>query len=137
MENKNNKIERVLGIYTKLSNGCLVNKAKEAERYGVDPRSIQRDIDDIRNFLELDIGKSGQTREVVYSRTEKGYRLEQTGQNRLTNDEILAICKILLDSRAFAKKEIEKVLKKLVICCASEKNQKLIFNLIISGQKTD
>lgn len=130
MENKNNKIERVLGIYTKLSNGCLVNKAKEAERYGVDPRSIQRDIDDIRNFLELDIGKSGQTREVVYSRTEKGYRLEQTGQNRLTNDEILAICKILLDSRAFAKKEIEKVLKKLVICCASEKNQKLIFNLI-------
>ena len=111
MENKNNKIERVLGIYTKLSNGCLVNKAKEAERYGVDPRSIQRDIDDIRNFLELDIGKSGQTREVVYSRTEKGYRLEQTGQNRLTNDEILAICKILLDSRAFAKKEIEKVLK--------------------------
>lgn len=47
VEYKNGKIERVLGIYTKLLNGYIVNKAAEANEYGVNERSIQRDIDDI------------------------------------------------------------------------------------------
>lgn len=51
-EYKNGKIERVLGIYTKLLNGYIVNKAAEANEYGVNERSIQRDVDDIRNYLE-------------------------------------------------------------------------------------
>ena len=34
-EYKNGKIERVLGIYTKLLNGYIVNKAAEANEYGV------------------------------------------------------------------------------------------------------
>ena len=33
-------------------NGHLINKADEAANYNVNERSIQRDIDDIRNFLE-------------------------------------------------------------------------------------
>ncbi len=52
-ENKIDKIERVLGLYTKLMNGSLINKAEEANYYGVNERSIQRDIDDIRIFLNL------------------------------------------------------------------------------------
>ena len=56
---KNSKLERVLGMYTDLVNGCVVNKTKMAQRYGVDERSIQRDIDDIRNFLELDAENTG------------------------------------------------------------------------------
>lgn len=47
VEYKNGKIERVLGIYTKLLNGYIVNKAAEANEYGVNERSIQRDIDDM------------------------------------------------------------------------------------------
>lgn len=39
-EYKNGKIERVLGIYTKLLNGYIVNKAAEANEYGVNERSI-------------------------------------------------------------------------------------------------
>ena len=35
----NGKMERVLGIYTKLLNGQTVNKAKEAEKYQVNERS--------------------------------------------------------------------------------------------------
>lgn len=48
----NGKIDRVLGIYTKLMNGSLVNKAEEAQNYSVNERSIQRDIDDIRTYLD-------------------------------------------------------------------------------------
>lgn len=36
---KNGKIERILGIYTKLLSGNIVNKLKEAQEYGVNERT--------------------------------------------------------------------------------------------------
>lgn len=126
----NGKIDRVLGIYTKLLGGYLVNKSEEALNYGVNERTIQRDIDDIRNFLESDVENTGILNSVVYSRLEKGYRLEQIYQLKLTNGEILAICKILLDSRALRKEEMSDVLDKLISCCVPKKNQKLVKELI-------
>lgn len=126
----NGKIDRVLGIYTKLMDGQLVNKTEEALNYHVNERTIQRDIDDIRNFLELDVGNTRSINSVIYDRAEKGYRLEQACQPNLTNGEILAICKILLDSRAFLKKEMENILDKLMLCCVPKDNQKLVQNLI-------
>lgn len=44
---RGDKIARILDLYTKLMNGYVVYKSKEAEHYGVNERSIQRDIDDI------------------------------------------------------------------------------------------
>ena len=44
-EGRYSKVERVLGIYTRLMDGYLIHKTEEAERYGVDLRSIQRDIE--------------------------------------------------------------------------------------------
>ncbi|MFR1708852.1 MAG: helix-turn-helix transcriptional regulator [Clostridium sp.] len=129
-EIKNDKIERVLGIYTKLMNGCLVNKVEEAQNYGVNERSIQRDIDDIRNFLELDSENTGFINSVIYDRSDRGYRLEQIYKMKLTNSEVLALCKILLDSRAFTKKEMTDMLDKLISCCVPKDNQKLVTDLI-------
>lgn len=99
-EYKNGKIERVLGIYTKLLSGNVINKFDEAQEYGVNERSIQRDIDDIRNYLEIESEKTGYINSVIYDRMKKGYRLEQIYKMKLTNSEVLAVCKILLDSRA-------------------------------------
>lgn len=124
------KIERVLGIYTKLINGSVVNKTAEAINYGVNERSIQRDIDDIRNFMEISSSDSGVVNSVIYDRQAKGYRLEQIYIHKLNNSEILAICKILLDSRAFTKKEMSSMLGKLIKCCVPKTNQKLIRDLI-------
>lgn len=126
----NGKINRVLGIYSKLMGGYIVNKAEEAQNYGVNERSIQRDIDDIRNFLETDVKHSGIINSVIYDRIEKGYKLEQVYQLKLTNGEILAICKILLDSRSLTKAEMSDVLSKLISCCVPKKNQKLVTDLI-------
>ena len=50
------KIQRVLGIYKKLVSGEIVSKVEEANNYGVNERSIQRDIDDIRSFMESEVG---------------------------------------------------------------------------------
>ena len=60
------KIERVLSIYTKLINGAVVSKSEEANRFGVNERSIQRDIDDIRNFLENDGVQNGSINTIIY-----------------------------------------------------------------------
>jgi len=124
------KIERVLGLYTKLINGAVVNKAEEANNYKVNERSIQRDIDDIRNYMDLQGASDGIINSVVYDRQAKGYRLEQIYKLKFTNPEILAICKILLDSRAFTKAEMEGMLAKLIDSCVPKENQRLVQELI-------
>lgn len=127
---QNDKIERVLGLYTRLMNGGVVNKADAAQEYGVAGRSIQRDVDDIRAFLEREANQSGVIRSVVYDREKKGYRLDQPAYPMLTNAEILAICKILLDSRAFTRPEMLQMLNKLTLCCVPEGQRDLVSELI-------
>lgn len=127
---KAEKTERLLAIYTKLMRGDIINKAYEAREYGVDERSIQRDINAIRNFLDLNIERTGVMNSVIYDRAQKGYRMEQIYKMKLTNSEILAICKIFLDSRAFTKKEMEEMLRKLIECCVPPDNQRLVADLI-------
>ena len=133
-EIKEDKISRVLQIYAKLSDGYVVNKAEEAQRYGVNERSIQRDIDDIRNFLDTDSERTGVVNSIIYDRQEKGYRLETLYKIRLKNSEVLALCKILLDSRAFTKNEMVEMLDKLITCCVPKSNQKVVKDLIINEE---
>ncbi|MFR8761333.1 MAG: hypothetical protein ACLVFT_00825 [Megasphaera lornae] len=49
-EEQDKKTERVLSLYTRLLQGEEINKAIEAEHYGVTERSIQRDLQDIERF---------------------------------------------------------------------------------------
>lgn len=127
---KGDKVERVLGIYTKLMNGFIVNKSEEAVNYGVNERTIQRDIDDIRNHFEADGERIGVINSVIYDRSNNGYRLEQIYKMKFSNSEVLALCKILLDSRAFTKIEMMEMLEKLISCCVPKVNQKLVSDLI-------
>lgn len=129
-EIKGNQIGRVLQIYSRLCDGYVVNKTEEAARYGVNERSIQRDIDHIRNFLDEDSERTGIVNSIVYDRSAKGYRLESLYQMRLKNSEILALCKILIDSRAFTKMEMVEMLDKLIACCVPKISQKRIRELI-------
>ena len=72
-----NQAVRVLSIYDKLVRGETVNKISEAPWFGVNEKTIQRDIDAIRNFLSQSIVDGhGVVGEVVYDRSKKGYRLE-------------------------------------------------------------
>lgn len=131
---KNGKMERILSMYTTLMEGGFLYKAQEAEKYGVSPRSIQRDIDEIRNFLSQNVKDAGIINTVEYDRTKDAYHLVQASKMKFTNSEILAICKILLDSRAFTKKEMDSMLQRLVDCCAKPESHKLIKELIQNEQ---
>lgn len=127
---RSDKIERVLQLYAKLTDGYVIRKEEEALRFGVNKRSIQRDIDDIRNFLDADAERTGIVNSVIYDRQERGYRLERLYSLKLKNSEVLALCKILLDSRAFTKEEMTEMLDKLIACCVPKSNQKLVKDLI-------
>ena len=48
----------------------------------------------------------------------------------MSNSEILVVSKILLESRAFRKDEINSILDKLISGCVSQKNRKLVSDLI-------
>ena len=52
MINGENKVERVLAIYQMLTDGESVNKRELADCFHVNERTIQRDIEDIRVYLE-------------------------------------------------------------------------------------
>lgn len=133
-ENKIQKVNRVLGIYTRLLNGYIVDKLEEAQRYCVNEKSIQRDIEDIREYCDLNLDEFGNYNSVVYDRSEKGYRLEYINRMKLSNAEILAVCKIMLDSRSFTKQEMSSMLRKLINCCVPEKEQKLVRELIANEE---
>lgn len=127
---KISKNYRILNMYQRLSSGKCLNKQEEAKQFGVDERSIQRDIDDIRAFLMEQTDNSGDSRQVVYDRSRKGYVLTGAEQALMSNDEILAVSKILLESRAFTKKEIKEILDKMILGCVPQKNMKLVSELI-------
>ena len=95
-------------------------------------RTIQRNIDDIRTYLEQEVVDQGVVNEIICDRIRKGYRLDQLYKIKLTNDEILVSCKILLDSHAFTKTEMLDIVERLIGCCVPEDDRKMVKNLIFN-----
>ena len=127
---KESKNFRTLDMYVRLCEGKTVNKAEESRRFNVDERSIQRDIDDIRAFLDERSMTLGDGRTIEYDRAKKGFIMVGAEPSMMTNSEILAVAKILLESRAFTKRELKTILDKLVEGCVPLKNMKLVSDLI-------
>lgn len=120
------KSARLLSIYARLLNGRVLNKQELAQEFGVTARSIQRDLESLRSFLSNEM--LGQ--DVVYDRAAGGYRLTKTQPKGLTNGEILAVCKILLESRSMCRGEMLPILDKLVDCCVPEENKHAVQRMI-------
>lgn len=131
MKTKMDKAPRILDIYVRLCEGKAINKKEEAQRFCVDERSIQRDIDEIRKYLdERKINFPGEFRSVDYNRERRGFIMVGGKSSLMSNSEILAVSKILLESRAFTKKEMNEILDKMIAGCVPEKNLKLVSELI-------
>lgn len=99
-----NKAERTLDIYIRLSRGYSVRKMELANKFGVSEKTIQRDIEDIRNSIYNDL--EGNRADIVYDYTSKSYRLRESFKG-LSKEGALAITKILLESRAFCTEELK------------------------------
>ena len=99
MEGTTAKAERLLMIYSRLVNGDTLSKQELAQQFHVTTRSIQRDMESLRCFF----AEQRLWQDIVYDREAHGYRLERPAHSLLTNSEILAVCKILLESTCRAR----------------------------------
>ena len=130
MNEKEDKIQWVLDLYTRLLKGDIIYKKEEAVKFGVTEKSIQRDINNVRVFLSNRTVKQGIANDVVYDQKHHGYQLKKAEQGRLSNKEVLAVTKILLESRAFTKPEMMNILNNVVECCVLPENRNLVNDML-------
>lgn len=117
---------RLLTMYGRLTDGRILRKAELAQEFGITSRSVQRDLETLRLFFaEEMLG-----REIVYDPHQKGYTLSSASPKGLTNSEILAVCKILLESRSMRQDEMMPILDKLLDCCLPDSSKKAVTRLI-------
>lgn len=100
---------RLLLLREELDKGKNINKEEIKRKFDIDDKTFQRDIDFLRAFYTENINPEI---EIKYNKKKKGYILENN-KDRFRNEEILAISKILLESRAFCKDELDELLRKL------------------------
>ena len=110
---RNSRLDRILYIQQVLVQGGVLNKQQMADRFGVSEKTIQRDLDTLRNHF----ADSEPRREILYNSAKGGYLLDDTLSRFLTSSEILAVCKILLESRSMVKEEMFPILDKLIWAC--------------------
>ncbi len=130
MKIDNAKTFRLLNLYERLNRGEIVNKKEFADTFGTSEKSIQRDIEDLRTYL-AESYENGDEITVAYDASKKGYYLKKSDEEFLTNEEILGISKILLESRAYNKAELDKLINKL-LSQASEAGKINIKDLILN-----
>lgn len=122
--------DRLLYMYSRLVDGKMLYKKEEAQRFGCSLRSIQRDIEDLRSFLHEQNEATGLVQDLVYNQKLGAYQLVPPSRNLLSNEEVFATLKILLESRAFTKKELYPIIDKLIDCCIPKTEQQRVSELI-------
>ena len=132
LDYKENKGFRLLQLYERLSRGEVVCKAELAQKFAVTDKTIQRDIEELRAYLAETRTDEGEA-SIVYERSRGGYLLSHAASEWLTNEDVLAVCKILLESRAFCKEELDALLKKLLRQTAPQ-DRAQVRKLILSEQ---
>ena len=120
------KSDRLLRIYLELERGVTLGKKELAQKFHVTERSIQRDISALRCFL----AEQNRQQDIIYDKRARGYCLIDREPCALSNSEILAVCKILLESRSMRREEMLPILDKLIACCVPEQNKKAVHDLI-------
>ena len=102
---------RLLSLYDQLVNRGSIQKKEAAQVFGVSERSIQRDIEQLRNFF----AEQTPPLEIYYDPERNFYRLSEGDGALLSCGEMLAVCKILLESRSLSKRELDQILDKLLV----------------------
>ena len=101
---------RVLDIFMRLVCGEYVSVKKLSMEYQVSTKSITRDINELKNFLCDNEGRSFGC-EIMYSYQERAYYLEM--DNFLLNKELLAVIKVLIASRCFNENQMKLIINKM------------------------
>lgn len=129
---KGDKGFRLLYIYEQLNKGAVIKTSELVSKFGVSEKTINRDINALRAYLAETHYTEGEV-SIVYDKKQQGYVLVKLEREWLTNEEVMAICKIILESRAFCKKELDDIIDKLISQVSP--NDKKIVEEIIRKEK--
>lgn len=127
----------LLYIYNELKEGRVVIKEDIIDKFNINQRTFYRYVREIKEFIQqqsveangLLIGE-----EIVSSREKDGYFLQEMHKKVLNEKEILAISKVLLESRGFVKSEMEEIIHSLLdncVCSDKENIKHIIGNELI------
>lgn len=125
------KADILLFIYNSLHEGKVLKKKDILDEFNINERTFYRYISDIRNFMKNPDSKLLGD-EVIADRKKGGYFLKSKQQKKLNEKEVLAISKVLLESRGFIKSEIQDMINKLLDNCIAEDKENI--KLIIGNE---
>ena len=117
---------RLLQLYDDLLSGQGISKKDAAICFGVNERSIQRDISVLRSYFD----RQSPPADIDYFPKEKRYRLVTKHSPFFTCGEMLTVCKILLESRSLPREELEPILDKLLAGCTPPKDRKILSQIL-------
>ena len=120
--------ERILTIFLRLHAGKRLSKAQLKEEFGVDPKSIQRDIGFLKRILEENPNLG---LEIIFDTSDNTYRL--IGKTTFNKKDILVISKILLENRALNKSELNSLFQGLLDLLSIEEKKEV--EAIISSER--
>ena len=103
---RTDKNTRILMLYDALLNGYSVDKQMFSMEHGIDERSFDRDIKDIRNFLD----ESHSFEKLMFDKESNTYQLSGSRPKYLDRMEVTVISKILLESGLLRKDEMQGLL---------------------------
>ncbi len=122
------KIFRLLQMYERFNKGQEVNKNNIAESYDVNERTIRRDIEELNKYFTNNDGIDN-VRQIVKDESTNTYKMINKAGFKFSDKDIYVLSKIILESRAFAKKDMERVINILISQCEDNKTlQKIISN---------
>lgn len=127
---KTDKITRILMLYSQLIKGNKVNKSLFSLENGINERSFDRDVEDIRLFLS----DSYSVNELVFDKTDNAYYITNQIKNEMDSSEVYVIAKALLGSKVLRKDELECVLDSLM-SVISRKDARTISSKLLNDLK--
>lgn len=119
------KVSVLLFIYNQLKEGKVVRKNEIIDKFNVNERTFYRYIKDIKDFVDKENNGELTNEEVVADREKGGYILKGKHEKNLDKKEVLAISKVLLESRGFIKTEIEDIINKLLDNCVCKDKENI------------
>lgn len=127
-------IYRILDLYNLINKENQFNKAAFIKSSGASERTVRRDIKCLNDYFKRnyeDKGFVGVCREISYCRKDNLYKVNLRGDYDFSESDIYAFAKVIIQSRAFTRKEIKRMLNIL----SSQVKEKSVLKEIINKEE--
>lgn len=127
-------IYRILDLYNLINKENQFNKEAFVKSSGASERTVRRDIKCLNDYFKRnyeDKGSVGVCREISYCRKDNLYKVNLRGDYDFSESDIYAFAKVIIQSRAFTRKEIKRMLSIL----SSQVKEKSVLEEIINKEE--